>query len=73
MENITISRNELKKLMRESFEDVLVAKNDLIGDAVVEAMEDIGLARAMEDGRTGERVDLIGFKKKLNTVIKLTK
>jgi hypothetical protein len=73
MENITISRNELKKLMRESFEDVLIAKKDLIGDAVVEAMEDIGLARAMEDGRTGERVDLIGFKKKLNTVIKLTK
>ena len=73
MENITISRNELKKLMRESFEDVLIAKKDLIGDAVVEAMEDIGLARAMEDGHTGERVDLIGFKKKLNTVIKLTK
>ena len=73
MERITISHNALKKIMRESFEDVLTERKDLIGDAVVEAMEDIGLARAMEEGRTGEKVDLIGFKKRLNIIIKRSK
>lgn len=73
MERITISHNALKKIMRESFEDVLTERKDLIGDAVVEAMEDIGLARAMEEGRTGEKLDLIGFKKRLNTIIKRSK
>ena len=43
METITMSRNELKKLMRETFVDVLTYRKDLIEDAVIEAMEDIGL------------------------------
>ena len=70
METITISRNELKKIILETFEDVLSARKDLIEDAVVEAIEDLGLARAMEEGRTGENVDLLEFKKKLDTSIK---
>ena len=70
METITINRNELKKIILETFEDVLSARKDLIEDAVVEAIEDLWLARAMEEGRTGENVDLVEFKKKLDTSIK---
>lgn len=73
METITINRKELKKIIRETFEDVLSDRKDLIGDAVVEAMEDIGLARAMERERTGEYADTDEFKKRLNARIKRIK
>jgi len=54
METVAISRNELKKIIRETFVDVLSDRKDLISDAVLEAIEDIGLAKAMEKGRTGK-------------------
>ena len=73
METIAISRNELKKIIRETFVDVLSDRKDLIGDAVLEAIEDLGLVRAMEEGRTGEYEDLGGFKKKLDARLKRTK
>jgi hypothetical protein len=73
METITMSRNELKKLMRETFVDVLTYRKDLIEDAVIEAMEDIGLGVAMEEGRTGEYVDKSVFMRKLENRIKGTK
>ena len=73
METITISRTELKKIMRETIVDVLSDRKDLIGDAVLEAIEDLGLARAMEEGRTGEYVDMGEFRKKLGTRIKRAK
>lgn len=70
METIITSRKELKKLIRETFEDVLTDNRNLIGEAVVEAIEDIGLAKAMEQGRTEEFVDTNEFKKKLESKIK---
>jgi hypothetical protein len=73
MDTITISRKELRKLIRETFEDVLNDKKELIGDAVVEAMEDIGLAIAMEVGNKGEYIDIGNFKKKLGNRIKQAK
>jgi len=73
METITISRRELKKIMKESFVDVLTSRRDLIEDAVIEAIEDVGLAMAMEDGRTGEYVDAREFRRKLSTKLKRTK
>lgn len=73
METIIISRRELKKIMKETFVDVLAKRKDIIEDAVLEALEDLGLARAMEEGRTGEHVDLKEFKKKLNTKFVRTK
>lgn len=66
METITISRSELKKIIRETFVDVLTKRKDLIEDAIIEAMEDMGLAIAMEQGRTGEYIDNEEFAKKLN-------
>jgi lipoate-protein ligase B len=73
MEAIAMSRNDLKKLMRETFIDVLTHRKDLIEDAVIEAIEDIGLGVAMEEGRTGSYVDKATFMGKLENKIKGTK
>jgi lipoate-protein ligase B len=73
METVAISRNELKILMKETLIDVLTNRKDLIEDTVVEAIEDIGLGIAMEEGRTGEYVDGNEFMRKLDNKIKGTK
>jgi len=70
MDTITMSPNELKKLMKETFIDVLTDRKDLIENAVIEAMEDIGLGVAMEEGRRGEYVDKTTFMKKLDNRVK---
>jgi len=70
METITISRNELKKLMKDIFVDVLTQRKDLIEDAVIEAIEDMGLAISMEQGRTDEYINNEEFAKKLSRKIK---
>lgn len=66
METITTNSKELKKIMRETFIDVLTNRRDLIEDAVLEAIEDIGLVKAMEVGRRGEYVDAKKFIKNLD-------
>lgn len=73
METVTISRNELKKMMQETFIDVLTRRKDLIEDAVLDAIEDIGLGIAMETARTGEYVGKKEFMQKLDSRIKRTK
>jgi len=73
MDTITINRRELKKLIRETFEDVLSDRKDLISEAVLDAMEDIGIAKAIESGRTGQYVDTAEFKEKLTSRIKRIK
>lgn len=70
METITVNRKELKKIIRETFEEVLSDSKDLISEALIEAMEDIGLAKAMESGKTGQYFDTSEFKEKLATRIK---
>ena len=73
MEAIAMSRDEFKKLMREAFIDVLTERRDLIEDAVIEAIEDIRLGMAMEEGRMGEYVDKAVFLGKLEDKVKRTK
>jgi lipoate-protein ligase B len=73
METITVNRAELKRLMRETFIDVLTERKDLIENAVIEAIEDIGLGVAMEEGRTGEYVDADEFMRKLDGRVKGSK
>ena len=73
METITVNRKELKKIIRETFEEVLSDSKDLISEALIEAMEDIGLAKAMESGKTGQYSDTSEFKEKLATRIKRIK
>ena len=73
METINISRNELKKIIRETFVDVLNERKDIIGNAVIEAIEDFGLAGAIIKERTREYIGTESFKKKLESRIKRTK
>ena len=47
---ITISHDDLKTIIKESFIEVLKERKDLLEDAVIEAVEDIGLARAIAEG-----------------------
>ncbi len=73
MEAIAISRNELKKLMRETFIDVLTYRKDLIEEAVLDAIEDIGLGAGMEEGRVGEYIEKDECIRKLDNKIKGTR
>jgi hypothetical protein len=70
MDTITINRQELIKLMRETFIDVLTTRKDLVEEAVIGAIEDIGLGIAMEAGRTGEYINTEAFALKLDKKIK---
>jgi lipoate-protein ligase B len=73
MGTITINSDELKKLLKETFLDVLTSRKDLIEDAVIETIEDIGLGRAIEEGRTGDYIDKKKFLEKLNKKIEISK
>ncbi|MFH1933686.1 MAG: hypothetical protein ABIN18_19175 [Pseudomonadota bacterium] len=51
-----ISKTELKELMKEAIMSVLTERKDLLVDAVSEAILDMKLALAIEEGDTGEYV-----------------
>jgi hypothetical protein len=51
-----ISKTELKELMKEAILSVLTERKDLLEDAVSEAILDVKLALAIEEGDTGEYV-----------------
>ena len=54
METQGISKAELKKLMKEAVISVLTERKDLLEGAVSEAILDMKLGLAMEEGDTGE-------------------
>ena len=54
METPGISKAELKKLMKDAVISVLTERKDLLEDAVSEAILDMKLGLAMEEGDTGE-------------------
>ena len=47
---ITIGHDDLKMIIKETFIEVLEERKDLLQQAVIEAIEDIGLARAIAEG-----------------------
>ena len=51
-----ISKTELKELIREAIVSVFTERKDLLEDAVSEAILDMKLALAIEEGDTGEYV-----------------
>lgn len=53
---VTISEEKLKDLMKSALAEALEERRDLVQDIVEEAMEDIGLARAIEQGLGGGSV-----------------
>jgi hypothetical protein len=56
MEPCNISKAELKELMKEAIISVLTERKDLVEDAVSEAILDMKLGLAIEEGDTGEYV-----------------
>jgi hypothetical protein len=54
MEAHGISKTELKKLMKEAVISVLTERKDLLEDAVSEAILDMKLGLAIEEGDKGE-------------------
>ena len=56
MELHGISKIELKKMMNEAMISVLAGRKDLLEDAVSEAILDMKLGLAIEEGDTGEYV-----------------
>jgi len=56
MEIQGISKTELTRLMKEAIISVLTERKDLLEDAVSEAILDMKLGMAMEEGDTGEHV-----------------
>lgn len=53
---ITISQDELKVIIKETFIEVLRERKDLLEEAVIEAIEDIALAKAIAEGAAGPSV-----------------
>ena len=51
-----VSKDELKKLMKEAMISALTERQDLLENAVSEAVLDMKLGVAMEEGDTGEFV-----------------
>lgn len=56
MELHGISKIELKKMMKEAMISALAERKDLLEDAVSEAILDMKLGLAIEEGDTGEFV-----------------
>ncbi len=56
METLIISKTELKKLMKEAMISALTERKDLLEGAVSEAILDMKLGLATEEGDTGEYV-----------------
>jgi len=56
METQGISKAELKELMKEAIISALTERKDLLEDAVSEAIIDMKLGLAIEEGDTGEYV-----------------
>ena len=56
METLNISKGELKELIKEAIISTLTERRDLLENAVVEAILDMKLGLAMEEGDTGEYI-----------------
>jgi hypothetical protein len=56
MELDGLSKAELRKIMKEAVISVLIERRDLLEDAVSEAILDMKLGLAIEEGDTGDYV-----------------
>jgi hypothetical protein len=65
METFNISKAELKELMKEALVSVLTERKDLVEDAVSEAILDMKLGLAIEEGDMGDYVSELEIMDKL--------
>ena len=52
----TAAETKLKKLVKAAFVEVLEERRDLVRDAFADAVEDIGLVRAIEAGSRSKTI-----------------
>jgi len=57
MVSLNITENELEKLIKKAIISTLTERSDLLENAVTEAILDMKLGLAMEEGDTGEYID----------------
>jgi hypothetical protein len=57
MGNLDISKNELEALIKKAIVSTLTERSDLLEHAVTEAILDMKLGLAIEEGDTGEYID----------------
>jgi len=56
MSSITIDDNELKALLKQALIELLQEKNELLYDALVEVVEEIGLVQAIKEGQASPTI-----------------
>lgn len=69
METITMNREDLEKIVQETVWSILDKNKDIINQSVLEALEDMALSLAIEEGNTGIDVDAEEIKKYLSSNI----
>jgi hypothetical protein len=57
MSSITIDNNELKTLLKQALVELLEEKNQVLYDALAEAVEEVGLVNAIQEGQASGIVD----------------
>ena len=55
--NSEITEERTKELLKEVLIDLIQTKKDVFYDVLLEAMEEVGLAKAIEEGRKDNFVD----------------
>ena len=54
MENSTTDNGKLKEVFKQAIIEAMEEKKDLVHDLLVEAMEDLGMIRAIQQGEDSE-------------------
>ncbi|MFH1673860.1 MAG: hypothetical protein ABIF87_10620 [Pseudomonadota bacterium] len=56
MEDLTTDSGKLKEVFKQAIIEAMEEKKDLVHDLLVEAMEDLGMIRAIQRGEESETV-----------------
>lgn len=56
MSETTLNTNQLKELLKTAIIEILQEQKEVFTDIIVEVMEDIALAKAIEEGENTETV-----------------
>ncbi len=57
MSSITIDSSQLKTLLKQALIELLQEKDETLYGALAELVEEVGLVRAIQEGRDSETVD----------------
>lgn len=66
MPRLSAGDESLKKLLKAALVEVLEARKDLLQEAIAEALEDVALARAIEQGEPTKSVSRISLEESSN-------